>query len=592
MPGLKKWFNDLSLYQKIVFIVSFAMLSIYVFFFFQLHFLSGQYEEELYQVNAQALSHVSASITGSMQAVETLSQNIIGDGAIQDNLYEMNNNPVSNKVALYKRDIYKALYPYLFQNKYIKSINIIQDRDTNICMGNSDDLKQFDRAGLERETAAAQGRLIWGQASHPGSDVVSARQIRQLKYVNLSRLADLYLVLDMEQLIGDALDGAGYAQNQQNFILMASGRRIYPAVSDYAGAAEGVSAQIRARGQSYSITDINGKKMFVIAGSIPYSGWEYLYFRDYNSIFRHIRDTGTRGFVLSLLFLVMCLLLVQFIFARILKHMDRLVEKIKLFGKEGSIDQAEVKYDYQTRQDEIGQLHRSFDEMTKSVNMLRDENYDKQILLRDAKIKMLQQQVNPHFLYNTLDTINWMAQKYGAEDISRMVRSLGRLFRAAVTGDGDVIPLQEELAVLNDYISIQKVRFADRLDFKLEIPETISHIYVPKLCIQPLVENALKHALEYSDQMCIIRVGIGEEQEHYVINVSNTGSRFEEDLLWKIEHRQIIPQGSGIGLPNIDARMKLLYGENYGLSFYNQDGMAVVMLRIPKVNKPFSKKGE
>ncbi len=102
--------------------------------------------------------------------------------------------------------------------------------------------------------------------------------------------------------------------------------------------------------------------------------------------------------------------------------------------------------------------------MTHSVKVLRDENYDKQLLLRDSTIKMLQQQINPHFLYNTLDTINWMAQKYGADDISMMVRSLGNLFRASIAGQKDIIPLSEELEVLNDYIRIQEMRFKDRLN--------------------------------------------------------------------------------------------------------------------------------
>ena len=220
--------------------------------------------------------------------------------------------------------------------------------------------------------------------------------------------------------------------------------------------------------------------------------------------------------------------------------------------------------------------------MTKSVKVLRDENYDKQLLLRDATIKMLQQQINPHFLYNTLDTINWMAQKYGADDISTMVRSLGNLFRASITGEGDLIPLADELAVLDNYIQIQKIRFKDRLVFELVVPEDISHIFVPKLCIQPLVENALKHAMEYTDEICTIRVTVREREGSYRIKVANTGSQFEEDLLWKIEHRQITPQGSGVGLVNIDSRLKLIYGDHYGLTFYNKDGMAVVMLSIPK----------
>ena len=275
------------------------------------------------------------------------------------------------------------------------------------------------------------------------------------------------------------------------------------------------------------------------------------------------------------------MLLVEAVFRHVLKHLDFLVEKIRCFGN-GEPVPKQREYDYVNRRDEIGQLHVNFDEMTKSVKVLRDENYDKQLLLRDATIKILQQQINPHFLYNTLDTINWMAQKYGADDISTMVRSLGNLFRASITGEGDLIPLADELAVLDNYIQIQKIRFKDRLVFELVVPEDISHIFVPKLCIQPLVENALKHAMEYTDEICTIRVTVREREGSYRIKVANTGSQFEEDLLWKIEHRQITPQGSGVGLVNIDSRLKLIYGDHYGLTFYNKDGMAVVMLSIPK----------
>ena len=275
-------------------------------------------------------------------------------------------------------------------------------------------------------------------------------------------------------------------------------------------------------------------------------------------------------------------ILVNLLFRYIFRHLDYLIEKIQRFGN-GEAPVSRIKsYDYENRQDEIGQLHRSFDEMTHSVKVLRDENYDKQLLLRDSTIKMLQQQINPHFLYNTLDTINWMAQKYGADDISMMVRSLGNLFRASIAGQKDIIPLSEELEVLNDYIRIQEMRFKDRLNFELEVPENISHIFVPKLCIQPLVENALKHAMEATDEMCCIRVTIKEMELDYQIKVSNTGSIFDPDLLTKIENKEIQPQGSGVGLVNINSRLKLLYGNNYGLNFYNKSGMAVVMLSIPK----------
>ena len=231
---------------------------------------------------------------------------------------------------------------------------------------------------------------------------------------------------------------------------------------------------------------------------------------------------------------------------------------------------------------EVQNLSDSFGHMVGRIQQLMTTVREEEIVLRKTELKALQAQINPHFLYNTLDTINWMAQKYGADDISTMVRSLGNLFRAAVNSKEDLIPLKKELDVLKDYIRIQQIRFGDRLDFQLHVPDDISHIYVPTLCIQPLVENALKYALEFSDDVCHITVTISEKDTVYQITVANTGSYFEDDLIWKLEHRQVTPQGSGVGLVNINSRLKLLFGDRYGLSIYNEDGMAIVLLSIPK----------
>ena len=220
--------------------------------------------------------------------------------------------------------------------------------------------------------------------------------------------------------------------------------------------------------------------------------------------------------------------------------------------------------------------------MEENVTLLKNENYEKQLLLQDATIQMLQQQINPHFLYNTLDTINWAAQKCGSEDISVMARSLGNIFRASISVKKDLIPLKDELSFLDNYIRIQKIRFRDRLDFDLNVPENLMTIEVPKLCIQPLVENAIKYSMDQSDELCLIRVSVRESEKHYELEVSNSGSAFEDDLLKKLELGTIIPQGTGVGLVNIHSRCRILYGDAFEMRFFNRDQMAVVLLKLPK----------
>lgn len=575
-------FNNLSLYKKILTVFLLSMLAICITFLLSVKILTTRYNEELYKTNANSLNHVTTYLESEMQTVETITDSLVGDQTIQSNLTFLSENPYSNRRALARRDIYQQLYSYIYRSSYIKSINIILEDGTNICMGSSDDILKFDVKELNKSLNSLKGGSIWSSSIVAGPDTVCARQILKLKYLSLKKLGEMYITVNMDKMIEDGLTNSGSLSENSNFILMSGGKRIYPSKPFHDELSLQLIEDIRQQENAYTIATLDGKKEFIISGHIPYAKWDFLYFRDYDPLFYGIRLISMQIFLFTFCIITVTAVWVNAIFRHIFRHLDYLIEKIKCFGS-GEVPDYNIKlYDYENRQDEIGQLHRSFDEMTHSVKVLRDENYDKQLLVRDSTIKMLQQQINPHFLYNTLDTINWMAQKYGADDISVMVRSLGNLFRASIADQKDIIPLSEELKVLYDYIRIQEIRFKDRLNFELDTPEKISQIFVPKLCIQPLVENALKHAMEDTDELCRIRVSIQEMEQDYQIQVSNTGSQFEEDLLEKIANKEITPQGSGVGLLNINSRLKLLYGDNYGLKFYNKGGKAVVMLSIPK----------
>ncbi|MEY8357039.1 histidine kinase [Lachnospiraceae bacterium 54-53] len=576
------WFNNLSLYKKILTIFLLALLSVCSTFLISGNILIARYNEELYRANANILNHVTTYLESEMEIIQSISDSLIGNRTIQENLVFLEENPYSNRRAVARRDIYQQLYSYIYRSSYIKSINIILPDGTIICMGSSDDILKFDIKELDRTLSSQKGRAAWTSGMKPGDDTMCARQILKLKYLSLRKLAGLYITVNMEDMIDDGLKNAGSLAENSNFILMSGQKRIYPESPYHEEFCRNIVAERGQKENTYIISTLDNRKEFIISGHVPNAGWDYVYFRDYNPLFSRIMLVTLQLLVFTVCIVSVNAVCVSLVFRHIFRHLDYLIEKIQCFGSGISPAFSVKRYDYENRRDEIGQLHRSFDQMTHSVKVLRDENYDKQLLLRDSTIKMLQQQINPHFLYNTLDTINWMAQKYGAEDISVMVCSLGNLFRASIAGQKDIIPLKEELEVLDNYIRIQEIRFKDRLHFELETPEDVSGIFVPKLCIQPLVENALKHSIEDTDEMCTIRVIIREMEKDYLIEVANTGSRFEPDLLQKIENKEILPQGSGVGLVNINSRLELLYGTHYGLKFYNANGMAVVTLSIPR----------
>lgn len=582
-PGrLRQWFADLSLYKKIMLIVSVSLFCVYLAFYAGVRFLSRSYEAELYASSAQTLSNAASAISAEMQAVEAVSDNLIDDTAIQENLYELKSIRSGSGTARLKRNVYQALYAYTFFNSYIKSIHVILPDGGSICMGNSEDIKDFSLETLVEKAGENKGGLDWSPSVSSGGAVVCYRQFLQQKYLTFEKLADVYIVVDMEALVADALKKSGYSTENMDFVLLEGRTPICPGQPLHTELYEEIFTSMEASGHSYHIMLVDGKETFVISGTLPDTGWSYLAFRDYDPLFRSIRTTKTR-----VLFFLVCsglvaLLAIRFVLKRIFRHLSFLLEKIQDFGSAKEPSKPPLSYDYSGRKDEIGQLHLSFDQMTQRVTILRNQNYEKQLLLKDATIKLLRQQINPHFLYNTLDTINWMAQKYGVNEISVMAKSLASLFRASVKGEEDLIPLAEELSVLDCYVRIQEIRFRDRLRFVSDIPEHIEHIYVPKLCIQPLVENALKHAVEDTDEPCTVRVSVKTDSGCCIICVSNTGSAFSEELLEGAGIPKAASGGTGIGLSNINSRLRLLFGEEYGLKFFNQDDMAVVILKIPQ----------
>jgi len=576
------WFNNLPLSRKIMYVVTTAIACISIVFFLCIQSVTKQYEKALYSSHAQGLGRISETVDSEMQKIETLSFSLLSDSKIQSNLEYLYDGTGVGRIATARRNIYESLYSFKSDNSYIKSINIITPDGYNNCMGNASDITYFNTIDLTEPVKEAAGRAIWRTETGSGTTAVCARQIRQISFAKFTPLANLYVIVDMAPLIRDSLSSSGYLNDDSDFILFDGNKCIYPAQITGVKTYRDILEEMKSDALPYSIRKVNGKNKFLVPGSIGETGWTFLYLRDYDSLFRNIRLANTTALSVTVLIFLFSVLVLSGVFRHILKHLDYLLEKIRCFGEGRKPSEKIAALDYANRNDEIGRLHRSFDQMEENVTLLKNENYEKQLLLQDATIQMLQQQINPHFLYNTLDTINWAAQKCGSEDISVMARSLGNIFRASISVKKDLIPLKDELSFLDNYIRIQKIRFRDRLDFDLNVPENLMTIEVPKLCIQPLVENAIKYSMDQSDELCLIRVSVRESEKHYELEVSNSGSAFEDDLLKKLELGTIIPQGTGVGLVNIHSRCRILYGDAFEMRFFNRDQMAVVLLKLPK----------
>jgi two-component system, sensor histidine kinase YesM len=222
--------------------------------------------------------------------------------------------------------------------------------------------------------------------------------------------------------------------------------------------------------------------------------------------------------------------------------------------------------------DEITELGMSFNIMIGKIRELLDSKIKEQENLKKAEMRALQSQINPHFLYNTLDTIIWMAEAKRTDQIVEVVSALSSFFRISLSKGNDWITIREEVERVKSYLTIQKMRYRDILDFKIEVDERVSNHTVLKLILQPLVENAIYHGIKNKREggTIIVRAKPNHGNE-VLLEVEDNGIGFTPDKLAQIqaelaENSDEIKQESGFGLMNVSHRIKLYYGMQYSLS--------------------------
>jgi len=242
--------------------------------------------------------------------------------------------------------------------------------------------------------------------------------------------------------------------------------------------------------------------------------------------------------------------------------------------------------------DEITELGLSFNIMIGRIRELLDAKVKEQENLKKAELKTLQAQINPHFLYNTLDTIIWMAESRKTEEVVEIVSALSSFFRTSLSKGKDWITLCEEIQHIQSYLTIQRIRYRDILDYSIEVEPEIMDCTVLKLTLQPLVENALYHGIKNRRQGGTITVrGKRLNEKQIFLEVEDDGAGFSHYKLARIREEinddedEIKVREGGFGLDNVNKRVKLYYGQQYGLSIDSEYGVGTrVSVIIPAKN--------
>ena len=263
---------------------------------------------------------------------------------------------------------------------------------------------------------------------------------------------------------------------------------------------------------------------------------------------------------------------------RIISSIRALSEKAERFGAD-NFDSVPVSTDYL----ELRILDRNFDRMAGRIISLMEKQRENQQSLHRAELELLQAQINPHFLYNTLDSIAILAESERPEDVIDMVNSLSTFFRNSLSHGEDIIPLRAELAQAKSYLEIQQIRYSDILKYSVDIPEELLDTAVPKLILQPLIENALYHGIKNRRGVGSIEITGIAEADYILLKITDNGAGMDEVQLAQLQSGIYEEHHSGLGLKNVHQRIRLYCGAPYGLTFESELGAGtVVTVRLPR----------
>jgi two-component system sensor histidine kinase YesM len=568
-------FNQFTKIRNKIFSLTFLLLFLFGIMgilIFQL--LTIIYEGKIYEESAENLNLSSHVLDEELEKIETLSFQISTEDFTQNNLEYLKDESYNFQVYLTQAKLIERMTMIANQDSYINSISLIDANGQSIEVGRGIENRENIDDHLEK-VDSAEGGNVW-ITSNNNEFLLASRAIKQKKGLSLDHLGYIIITIHMDSFIESALN---YLSNY-NFIITIDDQIIHKGnfLDNQINSLLSMESI-----KEYDISEVGGEEYFVTKEESDFSNITYYNMRPFEDV------VSTKKLISRLMvgYFILMLVLTIFLSRKSAQAISKPIEQLTKMMKQvqnGNFDPV-----YHTEEpylkDEIGDLQHNFYIMLDKINELIKENYTKQLLIKETEYKALQSQINPHFLYNTLDSINWLARVNDQKKISNMVEALGNMLRNIISKKAPLITIKEELEIIEHYITIQKYRYGDRLSFKLDYDESLEMSRIPKLTIQPLVENSIQHGLEEMTTKCNILVQVTQKKGLLQILILDNGPGMDEETIKHIYNGNIKPKGSGIGLYNINERIRLMFREGCHVKVLSKKGLGTKI----KIVLPFMK---
>lgn len=321
-----------------------------------------------------------------------------------------------------------------------------------------------------------------------------------------------------------------------------------------------------------ALTSADGSKLYTLSKS-DVTGWTVVGVAYLEEMLSGTEEIISIYYIMAIVLIAVAMFLAVLLTDKITLPLRRLQDSMKAV-EEGDF---EVEISNPVVQDEIGSLISSFQIMIRKIKQLIENNNREQEEKRKSELNALQAQINPHFLYNTLDSIIWMAESGNTKDVVLMTSSLAKLLRKSISNKNELVTVAEEIEYTRSYLTIQKMRYKDKLKYSIDVDPAIGDMEIIKLIVQPLAENAIYHGIKYKEGMGTILIEAVYHKKGILIRVMDDGRGMsEEELSHLFKEREIDTDRHSVGVYNVHRRIQLYYGKEYGINYISSMGMGTI----------------
>lgn len=542
----------------------------------------------------QTLSYVMESIDNQMDALTQVADEVFVNKSIKNVLNKADiNNMEFNYNLRYINEFYNSFKSYSSVESYVSSIIILGDNNKVVKLGDygytvsEENLKNSEYYKKAREL---DGKILWTGTHEDWATfndykyTISA--VRLLKDDNFQEGIGMAFLSFKESAILDQYKNIKLPENSYIFVIDEHGNVISHKDRSLINtnlSNKNYIKNILAKNYGYITADIEGTKMLVTYYTSSKNGWKVIEVTPMKSL---VNESKVIGYV-TILVSFICILLGGIFFwiisSKITNPIKKLKDTMKVVEKGNFAAKADEK-----ELNEIGDLGHSFNFMIDEIKALIERSLKEEREKKDANYKALIAQINPHFLYNTLNSIKWMAIMQKADNIKNMTTSLGRLLQKSIKNIDNFVAIEEELSLVEDYLYIEKLRYDDKVNIEYIYDSEILKFYTPKFILQPAIENAIFHGIEPKSGTGNIVLEIKQEEKKIIFTVADNGVGMNEEKIYDLinEGENKIDGFSGIGIKNVNQRIKQLFGEEFGIHIDSTIGQGTkVKITIPLIKE-------